>query len=113
MLRPNVLCQMQKFTQYDQYGIPQFSVKKPVKCSVVRFKLQQEKTSVRADSSASRGRAEEMLYDVILLFPKNINIKSGDRVEIFDTILKAEDVETRLDINGRIDHFEVSLNQWE
>lgn len=113
MLRPNVKCEISRQSGFDAKGYPVYTSPVASKCSVVKMVVTSVKTSVRADSSASRGRAQEDVSDYILLFPANVEIDIGDRVNVMGRTLRAESVQTRFTITGRIDHYEVGLNEWE
>lgn len=72
----------------------------------VRDKL--DDSSVRSDSSASRGRAEEKVADIrILMEPKSMP-KNGDNISL-DGGLAVEivRVQERMLFNGKINHWEV------
>lgn len=112
MLRPNVPCEISKTNNFDINGTPQFKPAVKTKCKVVRFKSSDVKTSVRADSSASRGRAQEEVYDTLILLPKTADISLGDRMQLYGEAFKVVYVEKRLNVFSKVDHYEVALNQW-
>lgn len=112
MLRPNVACSIGNQDGYDLNGQPQFKPQRPTKCAVVRFKQIDAKTTVRADSSASRGRAQEKVHDTLILLPKTVIVDTDDRVILMGETFKVANVEKRMTITGKLDHYEVSLNLW-
>ncbi|KJZ17412.1 hypothetical protein TW86_03930 [Halomonas sp. S2151] len=112
MFRPNTYCSVSKRDSFDRWGREKYGDPKRVKCSVVRLKASREKSSVRADSSASRGRAKEIESDSVLLLPPTFQIEIGDKVEILGMALEVESIEPRLSISGRHDHNEVGLCIW-
>ena len=61
MFRPNQNCQIQKSSgKTDVYGMPVPGRKVNERLAVIELNLMAVKSSVRADSSASRGNAQEM-----------------------------------------------------
>lgn len=112
MFRPNTFCFVKERTGFDAWGKETHGNRRRVSCSVVRLKSSRVKTSVRADSSASRGRGQEIESDSILLLPPSVEIKTGDLIEIMGLTLEVVGIEIRLNIMGRHDHNEVSLNAW-
>ncbi|BBI61676.1 hypothetical protein HSBAA_29820 [Vreelandella sulfidaeris] len=71
-----------------------------------------EQTSVRADSSASRGRGQEVEANSIVLLPPTLPIAMGDLVEVMGYSFEVESIQPRLNIMGRHDHNEVGLKIW-
>lgn len=82
------------------------------KCNVVRLIVRSEKTSVRADSSASRGAGEELTSVSRLLFLPTVQLSIGDRVTVHGVQLKVETMHPRFDVRGRHHHNEVDLMIW-
>lgn len=70
-------------------------------------------TSVRTDSSATRGNAEEMTAAAKILFQVAANPKRGDRFVIHGIVLRIETVEPRIDTFGKLDHWETTLVLWD
>lgn len=112
MFRPNTFCFVSKRTGFDEWGREQHGDRQRVPCSVVRLQDSRVKSSVRADSSASRGRAREVEADAIVLLPPTLDVEIGDLVEIVGMTLEVNGKHPRLDIMGRHDHNEVSLSAW-
>lgn len=80
-------------------------------CAVTQNSLQVLKSSVRADSSASRGRAEEEAGLMRLLLPADAPIKTGDIVHFDGEWVEATRVFYRHDVLGKIDHIQVDLRK--
>lgn len=112
-MKPNITCKHQTQIGYDIHSQPIYGNVKSLKCLVVRYKSTAQKTTVRADSSASRGRNQEAVYDTIILFEPSSAVKKDDLIEIFGEKLRINSLEYRFKINGEIDHFECGLNIWE
>lgn len=65
-------------------------------------------SSVRADSSASRGRADERVADVRILVEKFITPEKGDKIVLDgEPPLEVIRVQKRIDIRGQLHHWEV------
>ena len=88
-------------------------VKLGVPCAVISLNLKIDKTSVRADSSGSRGRAEEDQGDAMLLFPASVEIQRNDIVACDGETLEAISIMPRRSVLGRLDHYEVIFRRAE
>lgn len=109
MFNPNNTCVLRKATAtLDVRGERTYlPPKRGVPCAVVSLDLLIDKTSVRADSSGSRGRAEEQQGDALLLFPTYVTIANLDIVEVDGVTLEVISVFPRRNVLGQLDHFEV------
>ncbi len=112
MFRPNTFCYISQRSGFDDWGRETYSSRRRVPCSLVRLKMTKESSSVRADSSASRGRGREISSDSIILLPPTLAVGIGDRVEFLGFQLEVESLTPRLDIMGRHDHNEVGMCIW-
>jgi hypothetical protein len=113
LLKPNEVVMHKTAIGYNEHGQPAFDAGRKIKCRVVRYRKSSVKTSVRADSSASRGRAEEILYDAIVLFDHNSSVAIDDLIVIFGETMRIEVIEPRLNVAGKLDHYETKLNAWQ
>ena len=114
LFRPNTTCQLYSQSgQYDLYGKKAFSSAKTVPCAVVSYDLSRMKSSVRVDSSGSRGRADELVGVARFLFPKTVTVARGDVVAKDSYWLKVIEVHPRYGVDGRLDHFEVDMEKTE
>lgn len=98
--------------EYDAYGNRSYQAAEPIRLAVVRLDAGVSKTSVRADSSASRGAAEELLHDARLLFPTRHLPKTYDLIEIAGVVLETKSVMPRFDVFGRLDHYQVDADRF-
>ena len=113
MFRPNIPCRITSMDQpTDMYGQPTEGKHTDTKCGIIRLEQSSIKTSVRADSSASRGQAIEDTAQSRLLFPANTVIKAKDRVMVAGFTLEVQSIYPRYDIQGRLDHWQVDLDIW-
>lgn len=113
MFEPNVVGYLSRMISRDVHGRPTFS--QPVECpfGIVNLNVGAEKTVVRADSSASRGSADETaaLRAKILIVPY-IEVKIGDKFEFQNLTFKIASTHYRLSVIGQIDHIECELEMW-
>lgn len=114
---PNATCTVTRPGGHDRYGQALPGKKTTgVRCAYVKVEPRSMKTTVRADSSASRGNAREVVIEVKVLFHPAFEPKLDDLVEV--TIrgttttlkLRAEMVFPRTTVSGRLHHFEVDCS---
>lgn len=113
MITPNVDCIIITQGQTDVYGDRQWDAPKASRCVVVRLVDGVQSTTVRADSSASRGFAKEPRSEARLLFPASTAIANGDRIEVQGVSLEVTQVHPRLDVLGTLNHLEVDGKRWQ
>lgn len=114
LFRPNTTCRL--FTQkegFDIYGTRQWSLPKVTPCAVITFDLATTKSSVRVDSSGTRGRADQLQGIARFLFPHTVALLRGDIVEKDGFWLKLVEIFPRYAVDGRMDHFEVDFTKAE
>ncbi|KLU17146.1 MULTISPECIES: hypothetical protein [Xenorhabdus] len=94
------------------YGEPelQFAGKSPV--GIVRFIQAYDRSSVRADSSASRGKADIELFDAVLIFPEKTKLNIDDVLLVEGVKLEIKSIHNRFGLRGKEGHFEVGANLW-
>tara|TARA_R110000851_G_C13102760_1_gene569252 strand:- start:34057 stop:34401 length:345 start_codon:yes stop_codon:yes gene_type:complete len=112
-MTPNVRCTVSKAGEPDIYG--QYTMSDPVDalCAVVSLNIKSLKTSVRADSSASRGTAKETISESKLLFSTGVDVTIGDKVTLNGLDLEVSEIEMRYDVSGNYDHNEIGLIAWQ
>jgi hypothetical protein len=113
MIKPNVSCVIVKKGETDMFGKPTEGARIKTKCNVVKLIVTNDKSTVRADSSATRGRAHEETSTSVLLFYPKSGIAMGDMVEVAGINLEVNSIHTRFDVRGNLDHLEVGLVVWE
>lgn len=71
-----------------------------------------EKSAVRADTSASRGNARELVSDIdVLLSPKTV-ARIDDIIEVAGFKFRISRVCMRHNLQGRLDHFQIGGTFW-
>ncbi|MCR9222937.1 MAG: hypothetical protein NXH70_02610 [Hyphomonas sp.] len=114
LFRPNTTCLLyQGSATLDIYGASSFGTPATTPCAVIAYDLARTKTTVRADSSGTRGRGEHLEGVARFLFPKTVTINRGDKVYKDSYWLEVVEIHPRYDVSGTLDHWEVDFNRTE
>ena len=97
---------------YDKFGNERIGPERSAVCAIVKLVQRSEKSTVRADSSGSRGAAQELVTDAVLLFKPFYTINHDDCIRIGNTRLRVTGVTPRFLITGGIDHYQVECAVW-
>lgn len=109
--RPNIAATLsRKLPKRDIHGRESFDVPQPVMIAVVRLGEKVEESSVRADSSASRGSADQETLQAKLLIGPAVKISKGDVIAVQGRLVEIEGIADRLDLFGQLDHRELMGN---
>lgn len=110
--RPNTTCDIYRKAGDDIYGSIQYETKpRKTPCAVVTYDLATAKSSVRADTSGTRGRSDALEGVARFLFPRMVEIQTGDRVEKDGFTLEVIEVHPRRTVQGGLDHLEVDMRK--
>jgi hypothetical protein len=112
MFRPNQNCVIETSDGNDVFGMSMPSTKHKERCSVVSLDIREEKSSVRADTSASRGSALEAQTDSKFLLTKTTVADIGDVILYLDMEFRIVGRFPRHDVSGKLDHYEVVCAYW-
>lgn len=113
MFIPNAQCRVTGMGErFDVHGQPVPGAARIARCSIVKLASTRIKTSVRTDSSASRGFAQEREIAARLLFGKDEAIAEGDLIEIREFKLKVTASSPRYTVNGTLDHNQIDAEAW-
>lgn len=112
MFRPNLTCDVAVMTGQDLYGKRTYGDWVAKRFAIIKLEQSTDKTSVRTDSSASRGSAKEILADARFLFPKDVVLKEGDRIRFGNFTLTVKSVWPRHRVTGELDHWQVDCDIW-
>jgi hypothetical protein len=110
MFEPNVVGKISRVIGRDVHARPTFS--EPADCpfGIVNLNIGAAKTVVRADSSASRGSAdEEMAERAKILIAPYVTVAIGDRFEFDGMTFVIASRHVRRSVMGQVDHFECDL----
>jgi len=114
LFRPNTTCLLRRRgATANVYGKYTFSAGVTVPCAVVTYDLATQKSSVRADSSGSRGRALELAGIARFLFPTTVQVQRGDLIFKDNVWLEVIEIHPRRGVDGRHDHNEVDMKTAE
>lgn len=109
MFIPNTRCTIRRRSAVNVYGKATYESPKPGLCAIVRLEQESNSTSVRADSSASRGSAKEEIIQARLLFPARTQLSKGDIVQVMHYVMVVQSVWPRHNVTGRLDHWQLDL----
>ena len=110
MFRAKLTGHIAEKTGYDLYGQPLAAVLRPIRFSQVNLRRKSGKTTVRADSSASRGAADEITTDLAcILVPPQERIQIGDIFHFDGDSYVVVSRHVRRSVAGAVDHIECNL----
>lgn len=112
MLRPTTPCTVTPYRGADIHGEAIFGDPFAAACGVVKIASADDKTSVRADSSATRGYAEEVTVAGRLLFAPGVPVGRGDKIELLGMTVVVVKILPRIDLDGQLDHNQVDVQIW-
>lgn len=110
VIKMNVPCKISTIAKFDVYGEPIISPAIPSVCAVVKFVTTAASTTVRTDSSATRGNAEELTASVILLLSKKVEPQIDNLITLRGTTVRVISVQPRYDVMGRLDHYQIGCS---
>ncbi|WP_374335523.1 hypothetical protein [Methyloversatilis sp.] len=102
-------CKIRSKSETNLYGQASWGLYRASKCSVIKLKTSVGNTTVRADSSGTRGHADERILDAVLLFLPSDMVRMGDEVTVGGIVGEVISIEGIFDIYGKIDHYRVGL----
>lgn len=110
--RPNVPCVVITPGAYDQYGHQAEGARRNARCGIVKLDIDNMRTPIRTDASASRSSARETEAKVVLLIPSNVAIANDYFVEIQGFTFRVIRIFKRYGVDGRFDHTEIECDVW-
>ena len=112
MFRANLKCEVSLMTGSDGYGKRTYGDWTTARFAIVKLERSSRKTSVRTDSSGSRGYAQDIEADARFLFHSETVLTPGDRVRFGSVMFTVVSVFPRHRVTGEFDHYQVDLNIW-
>jgi len=110
VFKPNLTGTLQTVKARDVHGRPTWGEATPCAFAIVNLDVGALKTSVRADSSASRGSADETAaMNAVILMPAHTQIKIGDLFGFEDAKFLIKNIHPRRSVTGKLDHLQVAL----
>jgi hypothetical protein len=108
---PNRTCHIRRKGPADLYGQYSYGDKEAIRFALVRFDTKTEDSTVRADSSATRGNIQEFHASGRILVAKKHVPKHGDIVIVDNKVFNIKEVEPRYNVQGQLDHYECDLEK--
>ena len=113
MFKPNAWCFIVKTSaETDVFGMPVNKTKVREACTPLVIDSKVDKSSVRADTSASRGNAREFQALAKFLVPPTSKASIDDILEWNGDALRISGKMPRYDLRGRLDHYELTCTEW-
>lgn len=112
LFRANLACVIRKPGTTNVFGEEQLGPAANARCAIIKLKITSDKTTVRADSSASRGAAREAVGEAELLFPVSTDIGFDDQIEVAGWLLRVTGIFPRHNLQGVLDHQQVYCAIW-
>lgn len=112
MFIPTIPCTVRLKYKTNVYGEASLSEPVAERCNLVRMRVESEHTTVRADSSATRGYADEFAASNVILLAPNTAARFDDQITVLGVSIRVKSLHPRYDVQGRIDHFEVRGEAW-
>jgi hypothetical protein len=110
VFQPNSIGVIKRHKGYDKFGQSSFEPAAELPYAPVNLARIAMKTSVRADSSASRGMADEIATaHAKILVPAFISIRIPDRVELDGVPFRVLSTHPRKTVFGTLDHIECEI----
>lgn len=97
----------------DKYGKATFGAKENIQFALVRYDTRSSDTTVRADSSASRGNIRELHTSGRCLVPVAVGPSRGDLIIINGLVFSCMEIEPRYNVLGKLDHYEIDFEKAE
>lgn len=110
-MRPRTPCTITPTIGFDNFGQEQLGKPVGVKCSIISLSLKTGPTSVRTDSSASRGSASEKTSEARILLAPSLATMNA-KVEVSGRSFRIMAIDPRHTMGGTHDHDEVDLVVW-
>lgn len=113
-MTPNVDCMIYIHSEasFNRAGEPQLIPARRERCAIIRLHNKIQHTTVRADSGASRGHAEEETNDCKVLLQVDTVARVNDKIVVAGIGFRVLSLFPRFDLNGTLDHFECMGEAW-
>jgi len=104
-------CRITRRIGYDAYGQEKWGERRVSQCVVISLVKRSQNTTVRADSSGTRGHADEIVSSGEILFDAKEKVLIGDRIEIPSAGMSVVVISTQpvFSVMGKVDHWRVEV----
>lgn len=114
MFRPNQTCLIKLASgKTDVYGQPLPTTSVLERCAVVKLNIKSQISAIRADASASRGNARELVSEVVILLTPTTQANIDDVIEIADNKIRVTAKRPQYAVTGSLDHYRVEGMIWD
>lgn len=103
----NIPCIIIKPAGHDVYGQEIAGQAQREKCAIVKLTVASQHSTVRVDSGATRGAADEAVSDSVILLGKKSIVGLDDYIEVSSVKLRVKAIRSRFTVSGKLDHYEV------
>jgi hypothetical protein len=103
---------LRKQEGYDLYGQAKLGVALVEYVGVVKLEQSAQHTTVRADSSATRGFADEFVTSNKFLLARTTKVSIDDQLTLMGIAIRIKTLTPRFDVWGSLDHFEARGETW-
>lgn len=113
MFRSNNTCTIRTSSgKTDVYGKPTPGNSYKEACAIVKLDIRNLTSSVRTDSSATRGNARELIADSVILLNKATRGNIDDVIVVAGYELRILTKQPRFSATGALDHYEITASVW-
>lgn len=110
MFQPNLVGKIQTLTGRDVHSRATYAPATDCPFGIVNLNVGSIKTSVRADSSASRGAADEIAAMLAkILVPPYVKVAIGDKFTFQGLTFQITTTHYRISVMGDVDHIECGM----
>lgn len=112
LFKPNLTCEHRKPAGMNVYGEERLGDPVIIGCAIIKMMLKNMDSSVRADSSASRGAAIEQQLEGKILVEPTSNVEIDDQLVIDGIKVRVQSKFPRHSLSGKLDHYELTIGLW-
>ncbi len=114
MLNANGFCQIESVgDKFTVHGQPILGKAVRERCAILFVTRSLERTTVRADSSSSRGHGDEKTVAIRVHLDGNTVADVGDKLTVDNVAGRIVSMTAQRDVTGYVDHFKVECEAWQ
>lgn len=112
LFKPNQDCLLRRRVERNVYAEEVLGPPIKTRCTIVSLDVRIESSSLRADTSATKGNAREMIAEGKVLLPPDALARVNDQLEVDGFKLRIVGLLPRRDIAGNLDHLQATVSMW-
>lgn len=109
---PNMTCRIRKAGTVNLYGEKSLGREVTEPCAIVQLRRTSGQARANDDQMASRGHAEEILLDTMVLLTPATVVAIDDRLTVAGFDMRVKSIFPRFDVTGTLHHYEVTGAVW-